>query len=377
LQHAIQSCHLWISGDDYSAIDCAWNFKDKLIHAARFLFPDCCELIADGNIDMTGLQPLSESDKRLEIRLSHLLLTFTCVVSLDGLQDLPLSVRALEYFPDQPPKTLRQPFENMKLLLLGANDVKNAVLVSSHGWSVYTNVLGFPDPSRISLPLVHITPGVPSRGGERKRYIVDGTVPKNGCVTPSIIENEDHVRQPTLSCAFEIPTPRWYVGTTGRAFEVLITLELEPGHRSAPSSRPRCLKMLRAGLLQLEQSATQARRLSPCQHPENIIGSKLEVPEDCQTFSSECNFRLEKGSRKWVFMALSAGSSHARWFCLLDALDQAAEKNVYRQSNSEVVETYVRDKKTCLECAMDTIRRERQSRKTSDSDHAEIVILVL
>jgi hypothetical protein len=137
------------------------------------------------------------------------------------------------------------------------------------------------------------------------------------------------------------------------------------------------LKMLRAGLLRLEQSATKARRLPPCQHPEVNLGSKLEVPEDCQTFSSEYNFRLEKGSRKWVFMALSAGSCHARWFCLLDALDQAAGKNIYRGSNREVVEIYVRDRKTCLECAMDTIRRERQSREKSDSDRVEIVILIL
>lgn len=373
VHNAVKLCQSWFTVDSYLATSISWDVKDKVVNTANFLFPGFSVTPPEEGNDV----PQHGSTHVTELRLAQLIFTLACVVSLDRLQYLPVRMHALNQMPARPPSSSRDPFENMKLLLVGKDKIRNAVLVSSHGWSVYTNVLGFPDPSNITLPLVHVVHGVPTRGGERKRYIVDAIVPRNGERTPCAVEDEKTETQTVLGNALKVRNPRWFVGTTSLSFEILITFELEDQWPANHLSGPRSVKMMKAGLLELESAVTQAKRTLPCQHEEWHPESSLNIPQCCQSFDSECNFRLGERDINRVFVALSAGSKGARWFCLLDAMRQARGLNSYRRSNTTVRQTYLRDERTCPDCAIGIAGGSVGLGKQDDSEAMDIAILVL
>ena len=87
----------------------------------------------------------------------------------------------------------------------------------------------------MSQKLIYISPGVPSRGEERKQFIRDAVIPKSRLRT---LDKYDPLKMSllsTLSCAFNLTKPRWFVGTTSSAFEVFVTFELETFNQARDS----------------------------------------------------------------------------------------------------------------------------------------------
>ncbi|KAK6070898.1 hypothetical protein SCUP234_09987 [Seiridium cupressi] len=69
-------------------------------------------------------------------------------------------------------------FEITCRLLLGSRFTKDyvakAFLISSHGWSVFLDIMEASDPTDVASGTLHIKPGVPARDGIRKTQIIDG-----------------------------------------------------------------------------------------------------------------------------------------------------------------------------------------------------------
>jgi hypothetical protein len=123
---------------------------------------------------------LLDIDKDVAIPLAKTLYAFLHVDHIDNvdvLHNLPLSAKAVEDLRVDSSHDDRRPFRYMTQLLARNVDTSNAILVSSRSWSVYTNILVLRDPTEVSDTVVHVSHGVPSRGGERKQCIRDAVVP--------------------------------------------------------------------------------------------------------------------------------------------------------------------------------------------------------
>ncbi|KAK9774903.1 hypothetical protein SCAR479_08458 [Seiridium cardinale] len=75
------------------------------------------------------------------------------------------------------PDTLDR-FEITCRLLVGSRFTKDyvakAFFISSHGWSVFLDIMEASDPTDVASGTLHIKPGVPARDGIRKTRIIDG-----------------------------------------------------------------------------------------------------------------------------------------------------------------------------------------------------------
>jgi hypothetical protein len=167
----------------------------------------------------------------------------------------------------------------------------------------------------------------------------------------------------TLRCAFHITKSRWFVGSTSSAFEVFVVFELGPSNRVTNVRR-----LYKSGLLRLEEIASSIKFLPPRDHPEVARGSEITIPPGCQTFSSSCDFVFGTTDPKPIFVALSAGSPHARWFCLLHAASEEDTSgssgfgNIRPQRRLKLKHVYIRDRNVCPDCSIKL--RKMQYRRT-------------
>lgn len=271
----------------------------------------------------------------------------------------------------------REPFEYMTRLLLGLHSINNAVLVSCRSWSIYTNIITLPDPTDVSAPLICVTRGVPSRAGERKQFVVDGTAPRNFSLTNAQHNALDTASTARLVCEFDVSKPFWFVGTSSVAFEVIVKIELEPYHRPAGQfGKGSCRTMFKVGLLELEALALQSKKMAPCYHAESAIGSKFAVLSGCKVFSSTLDFNKE-ASTDTIFMSLSARSISARWFCLLFSEEQRRTSRIYRKAEGLMLwRTFIRDRNSCPTCCIKAVDIS-QAGVTNDANQADIAIIIL
>ncbi|KFY23763.1 hypothetical protein V491_02416 [Pseudogymnoascus sp. VKM F-3775] len=121
---------------------------ETLRRSAAFIYGEVFNSIRDK--PQAGYRPLShEYNEEFVLRLTRALYAFSHVESLDVLQEMPISLRDLRGRSRQGYSAAREAFEYMTMLLLGAYDIQNAVLVSCRSWSVYTNIITLPDPTDV------------------------------------------------------------------------------------------------------------------------------------------------------------------------------------------------------------------------------------
>lgn len=370
IQQTLKSCNLWCKESKHT------NCSDRLQRAAVFIYGEAFNSVC--NEPQTGYTPLSNNHhEEIVLPLTRALYAFAHVESVDGLQEMPISLRDLRGLNRKVYSGAREAFEYMTRLLLGVHEIKNTVLVSCRGWSVYTNIITLPDPTDVSAPLICVSRGVPSRAGERKQFIIDGTAPRR-IRTPDVRYNPlDTVSTARLVCEFDVSKLFWFVGTSSVAFEVIVKIELEPHHRPTKQFGQGCQKMFKVGLLELEALALRSTKIEPCYHAESAIGSEFAVSSKCKVFSSTLDFdKAANTSSSSIFMSLSAGSTSARWFCLLYSEEQ---RGLYLAGRGGPMpeQTFIRDRNSCPTCCIKSVEDISRTEATNGGNLADIAIIIL
>lgn len=280
IRQTLESCRRWCEESHHTGC------SNRLQRAADFIYRGASTQTPD-----VPAPPPHRHEEDIVLPLTRALYAFAHVENLDTLQEMPVSLRDLKGLNRKTYSGAREAFWYMTRLLLGSHDIKNTVLVSCRGWSVYTNIITLPDPTDVSAPLIYVSRGVPSRAGERKQFIIDGTGPRRTQTPDAQYNALDTVSAARLVCAFDVSELSWFVSTSKVAFEVLVKIELEPHHR--PPSQfygSSCRQMFKIGLLELEALALRSRTTAPCYHAESAIGSEFAVPSGCRVFSSTLDF---------------------------------------------------------------------------------------
>jgi hypothetical protein len=371
IRQTLESCKLWCEESHHTGC------SDRLQRAADFIYREAFDSVRDGTQNPHAPPP-HDHDEEIVLPLTRALYAFAHVENLDALQEMPVSLRELRGLNRKIYSGAREAFGYMTRLLLGIHDIKNPVLVSCRGWSVYTNIITLPDPTDVSAPLMYVSRGVPSRAGERKQFIIDGTAPRR-TRTPDVRYNAlDTVSAVRLVCEFDVSKLFWFVGTSSVAFEVIVKIELEPHHQ--PTSRFHgvlCRKMFKAGLLELEALALRSQKTAPCYHAESAIGSEFAVPSGCRVFSSTIDFyKARDTSSSSTFISLSAGSASARWFCLLYSEEQRHYS--LAQAGQLVPERiFIRDRSCCPKCCIAFVEDITRNESTNSKNLADLAIIIL
>ncbi|KAL8715294.1 MAG: hypothetical protein Q9225_006438 [Loekoesia sp. 1 TL-2023] len=191
--------------------------------------------LSDEDLQSTGI---SLAENKTLRRLAHIVL---CLCMAEGLEeDLSLYTDSLDeaqYIPKTIPDA-RSAFVSLAMLLSGwthqgsllqkANlDVNNTSVVSAWGWSLCMGSLACQDPGDIK-PYFSFIRGIPARGGERRRIIIDGS---RSLRTEVLSTNATQVnyftpvsgpqQECTLSSWTRPNQTRYFVGITDDAFEVV------------------------------------------------------------------------------------------------------------------------------------------------------------
>jgi hypothetical protein len=371
IRQSLESCKLWCKESNHTSC------SDRLQRAAVFIYGEAFDSVR-GEPQAKHAPLSNDDDEEIVLPLTRALYAFAHVESLDGLQEMPVSLRDLRGLNRKVYSGAREAFGYMTRLLLGIHDIKNPVLVSCRGWSIYTNIITLPDPTDVSAPLICVSRGVPSRAGERKQFIIDGTAPRR-IQTPDVEFNALYTASTArLVCEFDVSKLFWFVGTSSVAFEVIVKIELEPHHRPASQfHRVLCRKMFKVGLLELEALALRSPKMAPCYHAESAIGSEFAITSECKVFSSTFNFyKATDTTSSSIFISLSAGSASARWFCLLYAEEQRDHSLV--QAGQLVPERiFIRDRNRCPTCCIKSVKDIIRTETTNGGNSADLAMIIL
>ena len=243
--------------------------KDYILQAGAFLF-------ARDALDLAGIHSyaLTLDDDKLPLTPSifrGLLVVLIAIArisdfDLEKCRSMPLSLNVFSNL-DWTPKTLNsdidllQSFEMLSHLLLGhafsQDYVKNAVLVSGWGWSIFFNSVDAVDPADSSMNTIRVKCGVPSRRGVRRARIMDGYsgTPMSLATATLISKDPDICFFPGVSSAKRGPA---LVGFHADAFTATQSFDW----KSIDQHEKKHL----LGFREMQEQCLQADLLSPCQH---------------------------------------------------------------------------------------------------------------
>ncbi|MCJ1462593.1 hypothetical protein MMC07_001195 [Pseudocyphellaria aurata] len=228
----------------------------------------------------------------------------------------------------------------MALLLLGPclnTDefrLEDVAVLSAWGWSICVSAIAGSDPNDIRSGIA-VCQGVPMRSGERKRFIVDTFHRWTGLETnPDYLSHKtrNHVvaaqagDKVALTSWTRAKKTRYFLSVTDVAFEVSITMSLEPAPISDDLVHGKRIYFdgeLRVGLRCMQEMYWNSIHLGSCGHPASL-GQITTLPNDTCVFRGldQPGQELPNSNEGSVYAGLVAGNSSARWILLCNMLSQ-------------------------------------------------------
>ena len=153
-------------------------------------------------------------------------------------------------------------FGILSRLLLGhmysEDYVKNAILVSAWGWSIFFESIDAIDPADVSIDTMRVMCGVPTRRSLRKTRIIDGpTQIRMSFTTGETLRKDPHITYfPGVGSATK---GQVLVGHHADAFQVTQTFNWKSMNKTD--------KQHKLGFREMQELCVRAERLAPCQHP--------------------------------------------------------------------------------------------------------------
>ena len=285
--------------------------------------------------------------------LTHVLFVLSMAKGFDEDMGLYIDILDKEQYSAALTPDARHAFYSLAYLLHGPMQsttpyLPSVSVISAWGWSLSLGSVGSHDPSAAMVELSFIR-GVPARGGERKRYIIDGVGPLEKIVHSMETLNRSKfaiAAGPGEKCVLESWTkpqnPKYFIGTDEHAFEVVTVPAC--GSRMTEDSNliPDRISL---GFRSMQELSWDVIHIPTCEHLATL-GQVVTLPEGVwafRGFTSPINHDLGDHG---VFAGLVAGDSPSRWIL--------AGTMMYAWPTSEHTSPLVclRSRDCCLECAV-------------------------
>lgn len=262
---------------------------DQIVRAGKFLFALECD---DWRYTMRKRKRLRVPSKICWPNLVALVFTFARIEGddLDRCKTMPLCLSSFREFGDIddpgqesdgtiPTKgfekfDLLASFSVLTRLLLGkaySDDyIKNAVLISAWGWSIYFDSVAADDPIDVSVNSMRVVCGLPSRSGLRKARIIDGP-------TERLYTKEDDLISICPGMA-RAKRDRVLVGQTSDAFQIMQMFKWSDGILAKNSNRV-ISNVVKMGFREMQDLCIDAKRFPPCicEEPSPMLKSKFDM----------------------------------------------------------------------------------------------------
>ena len=353
-----------------------------LLKAAQVLFHGL-ELELGNSLDAIVANFATKNTTYLSACLARILIAFSCIKNLDSCHDLPLCIfQPVLETPKENEADVFVQFRYMARLLLGSeydeSVVSRSALVSAWGWSVCLSSIGAKCPTQVDSNMFLVRRGVPSRNGERSRFIVDGPrTPGFSTAGPGRF-NRPFPQGPTNAtpvadflAEFPNAKPAYYIGLSDQAFEVSVCFELSTYPRRYTGFRR--MQDLRAKSASLQESG--------CQHHKRGIPPKhtVALPVGCETIEFyHANISSNTQKKPGIRVSKTLDGPAYRWY-QLDILFSAAagrSEDSDQEERSSKDETqidglFLKSEQWCLPCAVEAVNRfcvqeTKESRKPAN-----------
>ncbi|KAI1874575.1 hypothetical protein JX265_004783 [Neoarthrinium moseri] len=360
---------------DYASTN--YFLRPRILRAASFLLDIDTDDLCDDTIELVSISRKRNISWSAIVAVVY---AFAKVGDLTGCELMPLSLDTFEDLSTETqsitdsegllrqavPDTL-QCFDLVCRLLLGSRFTKEyvsrAILISSHGWSVFLDIMEASDPTDAATGSLHIKPGVPARDGIRKARIIDGMTDFGIDATRELLFNSE----PRISFWPGVWTAKvvgTHIGYHGQdAFTVVQSYDWAHSGQVCKKWRlgfrekqDMCVKLqiLRKCPCETGQSEVERRRVID-RHLTWPVAAKMENdttqtyvvkhPED-EWNASRIPERIFRCQDVWYFYVTGDGA--ARWLGL-DNLDRLSlEVNDYP--------IIARGKGCCVSCAMKVVK---------------------
>ena len=229
-------------------------------------------------------------------------------------------------------------------------------VISAWGWSLCLGSFACQDPSAVS-PYFSFIRGVPARGGERRRIIIDGSRSSEKEILSSHTTGANHftpVSRPQEECTLSSwtqPQPtRYFVGIADDAFEVAQIFSCAPSpdplgkFSTALAPAP---ESLNCGFRSMQETSWRVFHTPACEH-HAAIGQCVTLPRGVWAFHGFGFPSFMGFPNASVFVGLVAGDSSARWILIANMLHRwiaVGGKDKHR--------VCVRSPECCFECAIE------------------------
>ncbi|OAP65100.1 hypothetical protein AYL99_01072 [Fonsecaea erecta] len=358
------------------------HLKPGLLRAAQILFHGL-ELEFGNGLDGIVAKFATKNTTYLSAYLAKALIAFSSIKNIDSCHDLPLCISRpfMENVKEGEPDIFVQ-FRYMARLLLGSeyneSVVSRSALVSAWGWSICLTSVGAQCPTQVDGNMFLVRRGVPSRNGERSRFIVDG--PRTSGFSKA---GPDHYSRPfpqgptdatpVADFVAEFPNakPAYYIGLSDQAFEVSVCFELSKYPRRYTGFRR--MQGLRTQVIMLRESG--------CEHHKRATPPKdtVALPVGCETIEFyHANVSSTGEKEAGIRVSKTLDGPAYRWF-QLDILSAAAasdsedsnQAGTSSRERTQIDGLFLKSGQCCLPCAVDIVDRfcvqeTRESRKPTN-----------
>ncbi|KAI4284431.1 MAG: hypothetical protein L6R35_004915 [Caloplaca aegaea] len=346
----------------------------RIVEVSKELFPGFTEaVITAGRVgtERNALQDMVEQsspidrnkvEKKVSL-LSSVIIALASVECLDPRVPLYEPLNEDGFYWNEGILGHAQVFNIMASLLQGrlhrSQHDSGIAALSASGWTICVSSVVAEDPgdTSSSLTLVH---GVPARGGERKRLILDGflkrnisfesqTEPPRNPYTPVAWPGD----QCTLTGWTRPRKTRYFIGATDEAFEVAMVYESEPAAIRDPAFEPLTMRL---GFRYMQDMSWAAFHLEACEHSA-ALGQVAVLPPEVVAFHGFISPKYPAGENIFVHAGLVPDDSSARWILLFMMFNDWPAVPHMRSHAGKIV--CLRGRNCCFACALEQARKKR------------------
>ncbi|KAL8972134.1 MAG: hypothetical protein Q9183_000701 [Haloplaca sp. 2 TL-2023] len=321
--HRVVSVSKWLFASNEDVID-AIDVDSNLPCALR-------EVLAH---HATPRLPSHYGGSKALMYLSHVLFVLSMAKGFDEEMGLYIDILDKEQYSAALTPDARHAFSSLAYLLHGSMQSPTPYLgsvsvISAWGWSLSLGSVGSYDPSAAAMVELSFIRGVPARGGERKRYIIDGVGPLGKIVHPMEAFHRSKfaiAAGPGEECVLESWTkpqnPKYFIGTDEHAFEVVTVPACGSRMTGDGNVIPDRISL---GFRSMQELSWDVIHIPTCDHLATL-GQSLTLPDGVWAFRGFTSPIDHHRRGDGVFAGLVAGDSPSRW--ILAGMMKAAHRKV-------------------------------------------------
>ncbi|KAL8753965.1 MAG: hypothetical protein Q9199_004682 [Rusavskia elegans] len=294
----------------------------RILTVSKMVFASNEDVIdaIDLNMELPCAAGAAESHGSTQLLcLTHIVLVLGMVHGLDEQLSLHLDVIEPEQYQPFRIPDARVAYSSLATLLEGQLprrltelEIGRTSVVSASGWSLCLGSLACKDPSDAKGLLAFIR-GVPARGGERRRYVIDGMRPGRTMLALPLSDPKRSTliltSGPGEKCVLESwalsEKTRYFIGITDDAFEVRHVLSCKSSKKDNDTPQVD----LSTGFRSMQEASWEVIHTPGCHHAPSSLGQSMILPEGVWAFHGFATPATEGLPAEAVFVGLVAGEN--------------------------------------------------------------------